>query len=41
MKRALDGLVAGLVSIALVGAVLGIGAGTLAVVAIWMVRLLT
>lgn len=41
MKRALDGLVAGLVSIALVGAVLGIGAGTLAVVAIWIVRVLT
>lgn len=40
-KPGLGSLIGGLVSVAIVGAILGIGAGALAVVAVWMVRLLT
>lgn len=40
-KPGLGSLISGLVSVAIVGAILGIGAGSLAVVAVWMVRLLT
>lgn len=40
-KPGLGSLISGLVSVAVVGAILGIGAGSLAVVAVWMVRLLT
>lgn len=41
MKKTFDAIINGIVAIALVGAVLGIGAGTLAVVATWIYRVLT
>jgi hypothetical protein len=41
MNKPAKSILEGLLSIAFVGAVLGIGAGTLAAVAIWIVRALT
>lgn len=41
MKSLLDGIFTAAAAIALIGALLGIGLGTIAVVAIWTVRLLT
>jgi hypothetical protein len=40
-KPGLGSLISGLVSIAVVGAILGIGAGALAVVATWIYRAFT
>jgi|DEB19_MinimDraft_3_1074340.scaffolds.fasta_scaffold224744_2 hypothetical protein len=40
-KPGLGSLISGLVSVAVVGAILGIGAGALAVVATWIYRVFT